>query len=599
MADFTVRFLLSNIVISMITGILLAARHLLRKSLTSRARYHLWFLLLGAMAVPFLPLQPFRMAQIFPWLSTRKAASASPDGTVPGEAAGLAASGNLSWMNDFSVSVSSRTPSPVGFLLCALWFAGILAMLVLLVRSALRLRNLQKSALPLQSPAAWTVYRNCIVEMKITRDIPVYSTVFLKSPAITGIFRPRIYLPTHLISDFHAEELRYMLLHELQHYKHRDAYANVWMNLAQIFYWFNPFVWHALKEMRNDREIACDTAVLQMLHSGDYESYGNTLINYAEKISLTAFPFAAGLGGSMEQMKKRILNIAGYSPVSFRGKMKSLAFFACIALLLSCFLPALSTGAAVSDLYAFTESENQVVYADYSSYFGENEGCFVLYDEAGGSWLIYNREASLTRIPPTSTYKIYLALHALENGIITQDNSLLSWNGMSYPYDTWNGDQTLESAMANSVNWYFQTLDQQMGLESARNFIREIGYGNQLADGDTSSYWLDSSLKISPVEQVELLRKLHDGTLPASPENAGVVQNAIRLSVTENGTLYGKTGTESVNGKNTSGWFIGYIERGNSTYYFATNIRQDDYATGTAATGLTLRILADLGIWAP
>ena len=39
------------------------------------------------------------------------------------------------------------------------------------------------------------------------------------------------------------------------------------MNLAQIFYWFNPFVWHALKEMRNDREIACDTAVLQMLHS--------------------------------------------------------------------------------------------------------------------------------------------------------------------------------------------------------------------------------------------------------------------------------------------------------------------------------------------
>ena len=599
MADFTVRFLLSNIVISMITGILLAARHLLRKSLTSRTRYHLWFLLLGAMAVPFLPLQPFRMAQIFPWLSTRKAASVSPDGTVPGEAAGLAASGNLSWMNDFSVSVSSRTPSPVGFLLCALWFAGILAMLVLLVRSALRLRNLQKSALPLQSPAAWTVYRNCIVEMKITRDIPVYSTVFLKSPAITGIFRPRIYLPTHLISDFHAEELRYMLLHELQHYKHRDAYANVWMNLAQIFYWFNPFVWHALKEMRNDREIACDTAVLQMLHSGDYESYGNTLINYAEKISLTAFPFAAGLGGSMEQMKKRILNIAGYSPVSFRGKMKSLAFFVCIALLLSCFLPALSTGAAVSDRYAFAESENQVVYADYSSYFGENEGCFVLYDEAGGSWLIYNREASLTRIPPTSTYKIYLALHALENGIITQDNSLLSWNGMSYPYDTWNGDQTLESAMANSVNWYFQRLDQQMGLESARNFIREIGYGNQLADGDTSSYWLDSSLKISPVEQVELLRKLHDGTLSASPENAGVVQNAIRLSVTENGTLYGKTGTESVNGKNTSGWFIGYIERGNSTYYFATNIRQDDYATGTAATGLTLRILADLGIWAP
>ena len=73
----------------------------------------------------------------------------------------------------------------------------------------------------------------------------------------------------------------------------------------------------------------------------------------------------------------------------------------------------------------------------------------------------------------------------------------------------------------------------------------------------------------------------------------------IRLSATERGTLYGKTGTESMDGKSTSGWFIGYIENESGTYYFATNIRQEDHATGTAATGLTFRILADLGIWAP
>lgn len=75
------------------------------------------------------------------------------------------------------------------------------------------------------------------------------------------------------------------------------------MNLSGVVYWFNPLVWYALKEMRNDREVACDTAVLEMLEEDDYEDYGNTLINFAEKISLTPFPFAAGLGGSMEQMK--------------------------------------------------------------------------------------------------------------------------------------------------------------------------------------------------------------------------------------------------------------------------------------------------------
>ena len=65
------------------------------------------------------------------------------------------------------------------------------------------------------------------------------------------------------------------------------------MNLAGVIYWFNPLVWYALKEMRNDREVACDTSVLKMLEEDAYEDYGNTLINFAEKVSLTPFPFAA------------------------------------------------------------------------------------------------------------------------------------------------------------------------------------------------------------------------------------------------------------------------------------------------------------------
>ena len=55
-----------------------------------------------------------------------------------------------------------------------------------------------------------------------------------------------------------------MLLHELQHYRHKDAIANYLMNFAGVLYWFNPFVWFALREMRNDREVACDTSVLKI-----------------------------------------------------------------------------------------------------------------------------------------------------------------------------------------------------------------------------------------------------------------------------------------------------------------------------------------------
>ena len=185
-------------------------------------------------------------------------------------------------------------------------------MLILVIRSALRLHILKKSALPLQNQKIQRLYQRCLSDTGITKNIPIYSTAYLKSPVIVGFWKPLIYLPIHLISDDNETDIRYMLLHELQHYKHKDGIANVLMNLAGIIYWFHPLVWYALKEMHNDREVACDSSVLNLLESEDYVAYGNTLINFAEKISLTPFPFASGISGNMKQMKRRILNIVSY-----------------------------------------------------------------------------------------------------------------------------------------------------------------------------------------------------------------------------------------------------------------------------------------------
>ncbi len=603
MADFTLRFFLANLVVSIITGSLLVLPRLLKSCLTCRTRYHLWFLLLGALTVPFLPFP-------LPGLTGIAALVRNPklfvpaSGTVLLEEITRSASGGTAWMTDFGLSAAGKAPSPLGLFLSALWIGGILFMIILFSISFVRLRAVRRSALPIQSHAVRNVYENCLAEMQIRRFLPLYGTAFLKSPMLTGLFKPCIFLPLHLVSDFQnnrlsRKELKFMLLHELQHYRHRDLYVNAWMNLACVIYWFNPLVRYALKEMRNDREIACDASVLDMLRAEDYADYGNTLINYAEKLSRTPFPFTAGLGESLAQMKKRILHIADYRPASFGKKLGSCSVYFCAILVLSVFLPALSTAALDSDRYAFGADTLSVTQVDYSTYFGENSGSFVLFDTARNTWTIYQMENAVTRIPPASTYKIYAALHALETGVITPEQSLLSWNGISYPYASWNRDQTLESAMENSVTWYFQTLDLQMGAASIAQFIREIGYGNQTADGNLASYWYDSTLKISPVEQVELLRKFHDGALPSSPENSQTVKDAICLASLENGTLYGKTGTSSTDGKNTLGWFIGYIESEDNVCYFAANIQNEDNAGGSAAAEITLAILSDLGFRVP
>ena len=602
MGNFAIQFLISNIFISIIIGILFAARRILKRCLTSRMQYNLWFFMFGCMAVPFLPAVPAPFLQFFTWLKRLRNTPVSSLETVSKDRVSLIHTDTSGWMNDFGETVSQNIPSSAGLLLFALWAAGVTGMILYLLKSALSLHALKKSSLPLQNPAIHRLYQNCCKEMHITKDIPVYSSAYLKSPVIAGFLKPCIYLPIHSISDDPVKDIRFMLLHELTHYRYKDCLVNYFMNAACTLYWFNPFVWLALKEMKSDREIACDTSVLKMLDAGSYAAYGTALINFAEKISHPPFPFASGISGNMAQMRKRIVNIAAFEKdsiqkPSFRKTFYGLSAYALTAVILSVFLPLLSIRASSQSRYAFPEYGKTVTYPDLSASFGSRTGSFVLYDAENDTWQIYNKNQALTRITPVSTYKIYSALFALEEGMISPEQTFMKWNGRHYVYDEWNAGQTLASAMKNSVTWYFQTFDLQAGFPAIRNFLQKTGYGSQTAEGDLSSYWADSSLVISPVEQVEMLVKFYYNLFDFAPENIDAVKDAIYLNTKGGSSIYGKTGTGAENGRNTLGWFVGYVKQDGHTYFFATNIQDDETATGSMAADLTFSILSELNIW--
>ena len=560
-------------------------------------QFNLWFLLLGILAVPFVPFRPASFTQIFALLGVWKNAVSSDKGTITDGVLNPNISGAVNQMNDFALSVSRETPSIIGLILCGVWLVGILAMILLVIKSVFRLNAMKKSALPLQNKTVRILYHNCLREMNMKKNIPVYSTAFLKSPIIVGLFSPRIYLPIHLISDFNAADMRYMLLHELQHYRHKDALASYLMNFFGVLYWCNPCVWYALKEMRNEREVACDTSVLKLLDESDYENYGNTLINFAEKVSLTPFPFAAGISGNMKQMQQRIANISSYKKPSVFRKLKGFTAFVTIGVILFALAPMLSTYAAEQSLYQWSIPAEKVSTIDLSAYFSGYEGSFVLYDLNGDTWNIYDMEQATLRTAPDSTYKIYDALFGLEEGVIAPNDSFMAWNETDYPFEAWNADQDLYSAMQSSVNWYFQEIDKQIGSSAIQGYIQKIGYGNENISADLSSYWMQGTLKISPVEQVELLTALHNNNFDFAPENVKAVKNAICLFSSEGKNLYGKTGTGRVDGQDVNGWFVGYIETAGNTYFFATNIQAAENATGSKASEISLSILSDMGIW--
>ena len=561
-------------------------------------QYNLSIIFLAVLIVPFLPINSAPSSISWRHLLT---ASSSTNGDI--QTTFLSGNGyNLDKINDFAVSVSTQIPTFIHTLLVFFWSIGIFIMFFLLYRSVKQVKALHSSALPLQNEELNALYIECLNEVNSKHTIPIYSTAFLKSPVLAGFLHPRIYLPIHLISDFNAgtisaTDLRYMLLHELQHYKHKDILVGYLINTANVFYWFNPLIWYFLKRIRQERELACDSAVLQLLKETEYKSYGNTLINFAETIALSPFPFTMGISGNIKQLKGRILNITSFHQPTFKQKIRG--YLICIfvsTIIIGC-IPILSVYASDQTGYHFDTTEKNITQLNLSSNFGDYTGSFVLYDQSADKWNIYNMDHASTRVSPNSTYKIYDALLGLESGIITPEHSTFTWNGEPYPFHSWEADQDLTSAIHNSVNWYFQAIDSQAGFEAVRTFLQTINYGNQNTGTNLNLYWTDFSLKISPIEQVELLQNFYQNNFHFDSKNIQAVKNALLLSTTSSGSLYGKTGTGRVNGKDVNGWFIGYIETANNTYYFATNIQSSFGATGSQATEITESVLSNLGIW--
>lgn len=598
MIYFSFRFLLCNAIICIFLGSLLGLKNLLQRQLSARMQYNLSIIFLAVLIVPFLPISSAPSSISWSHLLT---ASSSTNGDI--QTTFLSGNGyNLDKINDFAVSVSTQIPTFIHTLLVFFWSIGIFIMFFLLYRSVKQVKALHSSALPLQNEELNALYIECLNEVNSKHTIPIYSTAFLKSPVLAGFLHPCIYLPIHLISDFNAgtisaTDIRYMLLHELQHYKHKDILIGYLINTVNVFYWFNPLIWYFLKRIRQERELACDSAVLQLLKETEYKSYGNTLINFAETIALSPFPLTMGISGNIKQLKGRILNIASFHQPTFKQKIRG--YLICIfvsTIIIGC-IPILSVYASDQTGYHFDTTEKNITQLNLSSDFGDYTGSFVLYDQATDKWNIYNMDHASTRVPPNSTYKIYDALLGLESGIITPKHSTFTWNGEPCPFESWESDQDLTSAMHNSVNWYFQAIDSQAGFQSVKTFLQTINYGNQNTGTNLNLYWTDFSLKISPIEQVELLQNFYQNNFHFDRKNIQAVKNALLLSTTSSGSLYGKTGTGRVNGKDVNGWFVGYIESDNNTYYFATNIQAPSNATGSQATEITETILSDFGIW--
>ncbi|MBG9446093.1 BlaR1 family beta-lactam sensor/signal transducer [Cytobacillus firmus] len=583
-------FLECLLVSSFTIGVILLLKKFFKKHLTAQTQYNLWFLLLLALPLPLIPLQFMPFADSLPFWNSNSSlhSQSAPSAEIPLR--------QKNWMEDITVSVARYDLTFLNNALFYIWISGVAILTVFTLIAMLKISKVKKHTNSLRNNRLLTLFEHCKHKLKITGCIIVGESSLVKTPMTFGLFKTYVVLPRHFDQWLSEKDIEYIFLHELTHYKNKDFAVNYLMMILQILYWFNPLVWLAFSRMRLDREIACDAAVLNSLDEQAYMDYGNSIIHFAHKASrAVTVDLANHLNGSKKQIKTRIEKITYFKPESKRLRWKSAAILISAGIFIAGQAPFISAMARENSSYNF--KDENIIYEDLGNYFAGFDGSFVLYDKEADQYLIHNKNQSTSRVSPNSTYKIYSALLGLESGSITDENSSAKWNGLKYPIDSWNGDQDLTSAIRNSVTWYFQSLDKQVQPGRIQTFLDRIRYGNRDLSGGIEEYWLESSLKISPVEQVQLLKNFYVNQFGFKEKNIQTVKDSIKLERNEGAILSGKTGTGTVNGKNINGWFIGYVESGQDTYFFATNIQNENNSNGSKAAEITLSILKQKGIY--
>ena len=225
------------------------------------------------------------------------------------------------------------------------------------------------------------------------------------------------------------------------------------------------------------------------------------------------------------------------------------------------------------------EAENNAVeIVDYSEIFNGVEGCAVFYSPSEG-YYIYNEQECNTRYSPNSTFKIIATLAGLRYGVLESEQTQMDYSGADYPFDTWEKDLSLYEAFQVSCVWYFRQVIDGIGEKNMQSTVDSLGYGNcdinqwegveADTSPDTSGFWLGSSLKISPMEQVNILADIFQGNTYYTADEVAILKNVM---TSEYEGVYGKTGS----GKDNSAWYVGFYENNSGRLYFAVHMQGDE-----------------------
>ncbi len=127
-----------------------------------------------------------------------------------------------------------------------------------------------------------------------------------QSPMIMGYFRPILVLPEALPD---GGQLRFMIRHELIHYRRRDVWFKLLFTAAVSLHWFDPAIWLMRRQADVDMELSVDEGVVSGAGIEERKAYSEALFSAVSTGSSISGSLSTRFSGGKKIMKKRFSNI--------------------------------------------------------------------------------------------------------------------------------------------------------------------------------------------------------------------------------------------------------------------------------------------------
>lgn len=294
MQNFMLTLLICSVTMSVSGMLYMAVTPFLAQRYSPKVQYYAWLIIVIGFLIPFRPRFKNPFVKII-----------STDAAMP--VIQLGSGTHFTTLAAPPAAVSPAMPVTWWQAAAVVWVMGMAAFLIYqIIRHCRFLKMTKRWSDPVMDADVLNLFENIRKEAGISEKISLYQCECAGTPMLTGLIHPRILLP-HI--QFAPDELRFILCHELVHYKRKDLWYKSLLLLAASVHWFNPLMYLITKAVNMQCEISCDSEVVNRTDADTRLHYSETIIGVVRYQSNLKTALATNFYGGKKGMKKRIFSI--------------------------------------------------------------------------------------------------------------------------------------------------------------------------------------------------------------------------------------------------------------------------------------------------